>query len=629
MNSSGNDLYRVGDWLVDAAGDRLSRDGVEVRIEPKTMAVLHYLARRPQEVVSADQLIEAVWQGRPLGDSPVYKCIAHLRKALGDDSRSPDYIENIPRKGYRLIAPVTPAESVAQPPQPDAQSSVRLPTGARKPLVLLGLPLAIFVVAWLVFRSAQDAAISGLAPPVIAVLPFTDMSAARDQAYFAEGVAEEVLNALAQVPSLRVIARSSSFALGGPAVDIAAIAEKLQATHILEGSVRKSGSRIRVTAQLIDAVDRLHLWSETYDASLGDVLAVQYQIASQIAEELHPLLSVPSWREGEGPGAIIPAAYEHYLKGRYYLQQFRDEPARKAKEHFELALDADPGFALAWAGLADAYKTLDYFAVLAPEEAAQRGRAAAERALVFDPGLAEAHAALGTVLTDYYYEWELAEHHFRQAIERNPSYATGYQLYAEYLRDMGRFDEALAMISQAQLLDPLSAFHRLVEGIILDLSGHPAEAIEQYQRLLELQPRYQMTHFYVGLARMQLGQYEAALASFAAADPEGNLPDAVAARAATLAALGRVEDARDALAELDRLSDVRYVSPFLRAIVYLELGDRDRALDLLEATYTERSWFVRLFGILPGLDRLRDDPRFEALLQRTGLAEVVVSNPAD
>ena len=577
MSAQHSDSFTVGGGLVDPSADRLSRGDLEVRLEPKAMAVLLRLARRPREVVSAEALIEEVWHGRPMGDNPVYKCIAQLRKALGDGQQAPAYIETIPRKGYRLIAAVGPANAAVDAGPPKGAAT-------------------------------------------IAVLPFLDMSAEQDQAYFADGMAEELLNALAKTPGLRVIARSSSFAFKGQNPDIATVAGKLDVTHVLEGSVRKSGDRLRITAQLIDARDSVHLWSETYDASVGNVLTLQDEIATEIAAALLPRLDAAAGHAAARPGATATAAFDHYLKGRYFLQKYEEEFVNQARDHFQQALDLEPTFAQAWAGLADTYKTLDYFAVLSPAEAARGTRAAAERALELDPGLAEAHSALATALTDYYFEWESAERHFRDALRLNPSYATAYQAYAEYLRDMGRFDEALAMIETAQRLDPLSPFHQLVEGIILDLGGRPAEAIARYERLLGMHPGYRMAHFYAALAHAHQGQHEATLASIGKVDPEDRLPDAVAVRAATLAALGRTSEAHEDLLKLDGLAAERSVSPFLRALVRLALGEHGRALDLLEQAVAERSWFVRLFGVLPGLDPLRGEPRFRALLERVGLS---------
>lgn len=604
------------------------------------MAVLQCLVRRPRAVVGTELLIDEVWRGRPMGDNPVYKCIAQLRKALGDDQQAPLYIETIPKKGYRLIASVhaaSPAAATearlpfdgtlaAMPTGSPARHAVARPSshaGARSAAYLFALLLVLGGAWWWMgWPGLRQAGIPAEVPGAIAVLPFVDMSADQDQEYFADGMAEELLNELAKVPSLRVIARSSSFALKGQNPDIATVAERLNVSHVLEGSVRKSGDQLRITAQLIDAGNSVHLWSETYDAPLGDVLTLQHEIATKIAAALHPRLEA-----GTGPvprklDATGSSSYEHYLKGRYFLQKFQEEHVRRARDHFQQALDLDPTMALAWAGLADTYKTLDYFAVLTPSEAAQRTRAAAERALELDPGLAEAHTALATVLTDYYYEWGSAEQHFRDAIALKPSYATAHQAYAEFLRDMGRFDEALVMIGKAQHLDPLSPFHLLIEGIILDLGRRPTEAVARYERLLELHPNYRMAHFYLALAYAHQGRYQGTLDKIEVVDPDGRLPDAVGMRAAALAALGRTAEAHEVLAELEQLSDGRYVSPFLAAIVHLNLGDQDRALDLLDQAAEERSWFVRLFAIVPILDPLREHARFQALLERVGLNDV-------
>jgi serine/threonine-protein kinase len=295
--------------------------------------------------------------------------------------------------------------------------------------------------------------------------------------------------------------------------------------------------------------------------------------------------------------------------------------AEKARAQFQQAIDLDPAFAEAWAGLGDAYKVYDYLALLPSEEAAPRSRAAAERALGLDPELAAAHAALATVLFDNYYDPRAAGQHYRRAIELNPNYATGHQLYAEYLRDMGRFDQALEAINKAQQLDPLSPFYLMIEGIIYQMARRPEEAVKRYRQLISAHPDYVAVHFYLALAYNDLKQYDAALHELALVDPQHTFPDAQGIRGAVFAQQGRFDEAGEVLKKLEHLSEVRYVSPFLRAGIYLALGEKGRSLDLLEQSVAERSWFVRLFKVNPGLDPFRAHPRFEALLKQVGLAD--------
>jgi serine/threonine-protein kinase len=296
-----------------------------------------------------------------------------------------------------------------------------------------------------------------------------------------------------------------------------------------------------------------------------------------------------------------------------------DEPSvARARTHFQQALDLDPAFADAWAGLADTYKVFDYLSLLSPREAASRARTAAERALELDPDLAAAHTSLATVLCDYYWDWDGAGRHFRRAVDLDPGYPTGHQLYAEYLRDMGCFDEAMDEIRKAQELDPLSPFYQLIEGVIL-LGRQPAETLRRYQHLLEAHPDYQAVHFYRGLALLHSGQLEAALAAMDAYDPRCEIPDALGLRGTILAALDRAGDARGMLDRLEALSAARYVAPFQAALIHLGLGEVDRALDLLEQTVAERCWFVRLLGTEGMFEPLRAHPRFRRILEMVGL----------
>ena len=318
-------------------------------------------------------------------------------------------------------------------------------------------------------------------------------------------------------------------------------------------------------------------------------------------------------------GTADQAAYEHYLRGRYYADRFDEPSVTRARAEFQQAIDRDPAFAEAWAGLADTYRVFDYLSLLAPREAAARSRAAAERALALDPNLAAAHTALATVLGDYYWEWDSAGRHFRRAIDLDPGYATGHQLYAEYLRDLGALDDAREHIRLARELDPLSAFYQLVEGTILMVSRRAGDAIRLYEALIEAHPGYVAARFYCGLAYLHDAQFDRALAMVDAYDPSCETPDAVGLRGGMFAMRGQVEDARRMLQRLEDLAAVRYVSPFHRAFVHFALGDVDRTFDLLEEGVAERSWFVRVLAADPMFDPLRAHPRFRAILERVGL----------
>jgi serine/threonine-protein kinase len=307
------------------------------------------------------------------------------------------------------------------------------------------------------------------------------------------------------------------------------------------------------------------------------------------------------------------------VRGRYYADRFDEPSVELARNEFQQAIDRDPAFADAWAGLADTYRVYDYLSLLAPADAGAKARAAAERALAINPDLAAAHTSLATVLCDCYWEWDAADQHFRRAIELDPGYATGHQLYAEFLRDLGRLDDALKHIAMARALDPLSPFYQVVEGLILLMLRRPDEAIRLYKQLLEGYPGYRSAHLYLGIAYMHSGLIEQALVSLDNYDPRRETPDALGMRGCIYALVGRAEEAQEVLEHLDTLARTRYVAAFHPALVYVGLGDFERAIDLLERMVAERSWFVRLLKLASPFDPIRSHPRFQRILETVGL----------
>ena len=466
-------------------------------------------------------------------------------------------------------------------------------------------------------RSGSDARATAAAGR-LAVLPLANANGDARYDYIAAGMTQELISRLSRLQGLRVVAGAASLRHSGAGSRIAAIGFELNVGAVLTGSVRKEDDGFRLGVELTDAVTEELIWSDSYQAA-GDALEVQRRIAGEVAHALRLDTKIGvDWHRGAG--TRDQAAYEHYLRGRYYADRFDEPSAALARTEFQHALDRDPAFAAAWAGLSDTYKVFDYLSLLSPREAAARARTAAERALALDPDLAAAHTALASVLGDYYWEWDAAGRHFRRAIELDPSYPTGRQLYAEFLRDMGMPDEALEQIRTARELDPLSPFYELSEGTILLTSRQTADAVRLYERLIQAHPGYRAARFYAGLAYLNDGQIDGALAMIEAYDPQAETPDALTLRGAIFTMQGRIDDARRILQRLDHLTGVRYVSPFHKGYVHFGLGDTERALDLMEQSVEERNWFVRLLKVDPMFDPLRAHPRFRAVLEKVGLA---------
>jgi serine/threonine-protein kinase len=511
-------------------------------------------------------------------------------------------------------------------------------------LVILGFPLAMFL-SWIFdltpdgvsrteTRDATEkraaprtaaadgpaaAPVVGAAPSEksIAVLPFVDMSEGRDSEYFSDGVTEEILNALVRVRHLHVASRTSAFAFKGKDLDIRTMAEELNVATVLEGSVRKAGNRLRITAQLINATDGYHLWSETYDRELEDVFQVQDEIARSIVEALKLQFDMQATPQLVPQATRSMDAYTLYLKGRYVYNKFRREDLGQSLSFYEQALEADPGYARAYAGIADSWMSLadDWYS---PEEAYPKAKAAAEQAIQLDDSLAEAHTAIGKVLAWFEWDFQAAELALRRAVARSPSYAEGHYALASALPSNGNLEEGLAEMREALALDPLSSeFSGWVARFLL-YSRRLEEAIEQCQETIRLDPQYYYAHVRMGNALLAMGKAEEALNAFREqATRTGDVVSVRAYEAQALAVLGRDGEAREILESLE--NEERYVRPEFLAGAYGALGEMDRAFEKLEEAYASRSAGLVYLHIDPAYDSLHGDPRFKEMVERVGL----------
>ena len=454
-------------------------------------------------------------------------------------------------------------------------------------------------------------------PKAIAVLPLANMSADPENEYFADGMTEEILNALAKVPGLQVASRSSCFAFKGKQVDIRQVGEKLGVASVLEGSVRKIGNRIRITAQLINVENGYHLWSETYDRQLEDVFAIQDEISRAIVEALK-LRLVSDAERVVAPTKNIEA-FSLYLKGRFFFNKLSEPGLKKALDFFQLALLQDPGYARAYAGIADVWCNLadDW---VAPDEAYPRAKAAAERALQRDPELGEAVTSIGKVLC--WHEWNFAgaEEQLHRAVTLSPNYAEAHYVLGTALPLVGRLSEAIEAMRQALALDPLSSAYNewLARFLLYSLDYHGA--IAEAQKTLELDETSLRAPLYAGSAHLAQGNAELALQWYQRAqglEKSVRSYDAMIVRA--LAALGRRDEAEAIMQRLDEESRQHYVRAEILAMGYAALADLDRAFDCLERAFQARSAGMIYLHLDPGYAPLRSDPRFADLVRRIGL----------
>ena len=452
----------------------------------------------------------------------------------------------------------------------------------------------------------------------VAVLPFENVGGDTANAYFAEGIVDELTNALAKVPAIRVAARSSAFTFQGKRVDAREVGRALNVGSVLEGTVRRAGNRLRVSAQLTSASDGLVRWSDTYEREVRDVFTVQDDITRAIVGALRVKLDTGSARTaGARRGTSDLEAYDRYLRGRYAWNKRTPDGLKESIRYFEEAIGRDSAFADAYSGMADAYISLFDYEILKPEEANPRARAAAMRALALDSTLAEAHTSLAHVLL-HEWRWNESEAEFRRALELDPEQAATYHWYALALTSVGKLDQAVAMMQRAEQLDPLSARMSADMGMAYYGARQYDRAIEQEKKTLRLEPAFATSYWIMGMAHEQKGELAEATAAIQKALKlrPGN-PNYLAALARSQALAGKTAEARGVLKGL--LDSKEPVSPFFIALVYTAMGDKDDAFLWLDRAVAERSGSVRYLKIEPRLDPLRSDPRFEALLQRVGL----------
>jgi TolB-like protein/Tfp pilus assembly protein PilF len=452
----------------------------------------------------------------------------------------------------------------------------------------------------------------------IAVLPFANLSGDKDNEYFSDGLAEEILNALTKLHGLKVAARTSAFAFKGRNEDIRLIGETLHVTHVLEGSVRKAGSRLRITAQLISIADGCHVWSERYDREMTDIFAIQDEISQAIVTVLKLKLAKPASR-ALGRRPVEPEAYESYLKGRFFWNKRTESDLNRSIEYFLRAIELDPAYALAYAGLSDAYVLLGIFGVRAPGDVYPKARAAAERALEIDETLAEPHAALGHVLTAYDWDFQGAETEYKRALDLNSSYPTAHQWYGHLLVVTGRYAEGIAEVTRARDLDPLSVPINAFVGLIYMKARKSREAVEAARKGVDLDPNNPFAHWILARALDAQNELSESVAeSEKAARLSGGGQASTAQLGCAYARIGDTAKAHKIIDQLAELSRTKYVSPYDIAIIYTGLGEKDLALEWLEKAYEERA--VRLLELPdPAFDTLRSDPRFQDLVKRIGL----------
>ena len=582
MRASDKTAYEFGCFRLDAGEYVLLRDGRAIPMSPKVFETLLVLVENSGHVVEKDELYKRVWQDAFVEETNLTKNISILRKILGDGDEERSFIETVPKRGYRFVIPVRKAGSEHIGSKSAASSDNK-----------------------------------------IAVLPFANFSADQENDFFCDGLAEELLNALAKIKGLKVAARTSSFSFREKQVDVGEIGAALGVNTVLEGSVRKSGNRLRITVQLINAGDGFHIWSGQYDRELSDIFGVQEEITLAIVDSLKLKLLGDQRAEVLRRCTENTQAYSLYLHGRFLWNNRTAEDVTRAIRYFEDAIALDPNYALAYTGIADCYNAsgFSYDLGLPAAEVILRAKTAAAKALEIDDTLAEAQTSVAYAKLLFDWDFGQAEALFRRAIELNPNYVNARHWYTHLLMALSRFDEALAEGERALDLDPLSAVMNTHLGWHFMCTREDDLAIAQFHRTLTLDPKFVAAQWYLALAFEQARRYSEAETAFREALQSTNQDLIIRADAAHFYAVsGQCERALSELAELEKLSQTRYVSSFGLALICVGLGDDDRAFEHFDKAAHEHSEMLIYLNVDSRFDRIRSDPRFKMLISKVGLS---------
>ena len=614
--------YTFGRFELDPEARSLRRDGEPVPTGGKTLDTLAVLVENRGRVVDKEELLSRVWAGSVVEEANLTQTIFTVRKLLGDSPKDHRYIATVAGRGYQFVAQVTevtnstPPVTEPQVPPPEPRQAPRNKNATQVATVLAlcafvtGLAVESRRVHW--FGQPEFKRITSLA-----ILPLENLSGESGRDYFVDGMTDELISEVSNISALRVISRTSVMRYRRTQKPVQEIARDLHVDAVVEGAVLRSGNRVRITAHLIQAAPEAHLWTGKYERDLQDVMALQDDVARQIAREVKVKLTPQEQARLTSAHAVTPQAHEAYLKGRYLFNRRTDQGMEKSIDFFQQAVDAEPGYALAYAGLADSYCVLAGYGVLRPGEAFPKAEKAAQKALEIDNTLAEAHTALGYVQSCYYRDWQAAEREFRRALELNPNYATAHLWHGDHLATLGQAEAAIAEFRRARELDPISLTVNAALGRVLRDGRHFDEAIEQCRKTLELEPNFPQAHWCLGLGYLGKARYEEAILEFQKARALGEVPLGLWSLAYAYGVAGRKVEAREVLREFRQQSQDGYVSPYFMAEIYAGLGEKNQAFEWLEKAYNEGD-FMQL-KLDPFLDSLRSDPRFRDLLRRMNL----------
>jgi TolB-like protein/DNA-binding winged helix-turn-helix (wHTH) protein/Tfp pilus assembly protein PilF len=623
---------RFGVFEVDLQASELRKQGIKVKLQQQPFELLAMLLEHPGEVVTREEIQKRLWPADTFVDFDrgLNRATNRLRESLGDDAESPRFIETLPRRGYRFIAPVVKSDEsghVAElvPPQADTVPTngspyspgydrVRLRIGFVTALVAIAL---LTVAAWFAFFRPRHGAIES-----VAVLPFSNGSSDSNAEYLSDGITESLINNLSQLPNLRVMARSTVFRYKANDADPQKIGNDLHVQAVLSGRLLQQGNVLIIQAELMDVKTGVQLWGGQFNRSAEDVLALQDDLSREIAEKLRVKLTGEQKQRLARRNTEDAEAYRFYLKGRYYWNKRSPEGMQKAASYFQQAIDKDPGYALAYAGLADTYVYLSFFNMVAPRDAMPRAKAAAAKALEIDDHLAEAHVSLGYMSYAYDWDWPAAGRHFDQALALDPAYTRAHIFYPFYLSSRGQSQEAVTVAKSALDLDPASPSLSHSLAVQFYLTRQFDQAIEQCRKTLEMDPNFAVAYAVLGQTYLAKGMNSEAapvLEKYSALS-QGSV-DSLALLGYSQARRGKKSQALSTIDELKETSKNSFVPAFYFALVYAALEDKDQAFMWLEKGYDERFARFAYLKLEALWDPLRSDERFRDLVRRVGIPQ--------
>ena len=584
-------IYEFGQFQLDPEIRRLLHKGKAVNLMPRAFDLLLILLQRRPQLVTKEELLKQVWPDQFVEENNLTVMISALRKALGDSYQLHEYIETVARHGYRFVARVR-ERSVNGLDDAETDDHRSIPPDSLTP-------------------PAQQTAIS------LAVLPFVNESEDPSLEYLSDGMTESIINHLSRRSILRVMARTTAFHYKGQAADPVKVGREIGVSAVLLGSVIYIGFGLAINVELVDARDGTQIWSEKYAGQFSDILALQEEIAGAISERLQVRFRPSTRQPGKGT-AEMTEAYICYLKGRYFLNKQQRETIYNAIKHFEQAINIDPNYARAYAGLADSYQKLSNI-YLSPIQALPKSKAYAIKAVELDDTLPEAHTALGVVKQYYDHDWASAEREFKWAIELNPNDSLAHRKYGSYLTLMRRFEEGFAEQQLAYNLDPLCFQISINLALLLLLTQRADEGVRLVRQTIEMDATNPAARLMLGTILRQQGKYAEALNEFQELRRLAQQSDvSLGVSGHTLALMGDTEGAKEILEELLAQAREKYISPYSVALIYIGLGDKDKAFEWLDRVHREVNDWLLWLNVGPELDPLRPDPRFSDLLRRVG-----------